>query len=385
MPFFNYFHIVFGGKQMSYCVNAEKGIVNTGNLCKIRHMIKKAQRGEKVTLGFIGGSITQGCLSTLPTNCYTYLVYQWFQNKFPQSEFVYVNGGIGGTTSQFGVARVEEDILSKEPDFLVVEFSVNDDNNQHFLETYEGLIRKIIKSPASPAILILHNVYYEDGRSAQEQHIKIGKAYGIPCVSMREAVYPDVEKGIITSGDVTADDLHPNDAGHQMLSDLVTYFLNNVATEVETSEEEAVFPEPITLNQFENSTRYQYGNCTPICNGFRGDLEPQENIRDLFKNGWKASKTGDAIHFEIEASNIAIQYRKTIQKPTPIALAIIDGDEASAFVLDGNFQETWGDSLHIDTILNHGVKKTHVVEIRIVETHENDQVPFYLTSVIGSF
>lgn len=49
---------------------------------------------------------------------------------FPQAEFHYINAGIGGTTSHFGTARAESDLLSHEPDFVIIEFSVNDDSTE---------------------------------------------------------------------------------------------------------------------------------------------------------------------------------------------------------------------------------------------------------------
>ena len=62
----------------------------------------------------------------------------------------------------------------------------------------------------------------------------------------------------------------------------------------------------------------------------------------------------------------------------------MDDDEKGAVLLDANFQEDWGDCLYIDNALVHGTQKFHKVEISIVEAHENDVVPFYLVSVIGS-
>ena len=109
-----------------------KGIVNRGNQARIKNVMKRAIAGEKITLGFLGGSITQGSLSSTPETCYAYLVYDWWRKTFPNAEFVYLNAGIGGTTSQFGVARVESDLLRYKPDFVIVEFSVNDDNNEFF-------------------------------------------------------------------------------------------------------------------------------------------------------------------------------------------------------------------------------------------------------------
>lgn len=42
------------------------------------------------------------------------------------------------------------------------------------------------------------------------------------------------------------------------------------------------------------------------------------------------------------------------------------------------------DSIHITTLAEHIEYRKHVIEIRIIKTHENDQVPFYLVSVIGA-
>ena len=67
--------------------------------------MRKAKSGEPITVGFLGGSITQGCLSSTPETCYAYLVYEWWKKQFPDTSVTYVNAGIGGTTSQFGVAR----------------------------------------------------------------------------------------------------------------------------------------------------------------------------------------------------------------------------------------------------------------------------------------
>ena len=52
-------------------------------------------------------------------------------------------------------------------------------------------------------------------------------------------------------------------------------------------------------------------------------------------------------------------------------------------ILDGNFEETWGDSLHLDTLAEHLPYGKHTVRIELIETHEDDKVPFYLVSVIA--
>lgn len=373
---------------MRNLVNFNDGIVFHGNTERIAKVLKKAENGQPVTLGYLGGSITQGSLSSTPDTCYAAMTTKWWREQYPNTEFTYVNGGIGGTTSQFGAARVDSDILAYEPDFVVIEFSVNDDNSLFFRETYEGLVRKVFTSKTAPAVLLVHNIFYEDGRNAQDQHETIGRYYNIPCVSMKTSVYQSIAHGKIAVRDVTPDDLHPNDAGHALLANLITNFLEKVQKEdlaaiIDTKRTEVELPAPITANAYQNSVRYQVYNSSPELLGFVADTEEQWHITDIFKRGFIGVKKGDAIRFEVEGTGIAVQYRKSVKHPACVAKVVLDGDEANAMILDGNFDETWGDCLYITTVAKHIEDKMHTVEITITEGDEN-MVPFYLVSVIGS-
>lgn len=373
---------------MKQFVNFEDGIVFHGNTERIAKVLKKAENKEPVTLGYLGGSITQGSLASTPDTCYAAMTTKWWKEQYPNTEFIYVNGGIGGTTSQFGVARVDSDILAYEPDLVVIEFSVNDDNNMFFRETYEGLVRKIYTSKTAPAVLLVHNVFYEDGRNAQDQHETVGRYYNLPCVSMKTSVYQAVAHGKIAARDITPDDLHPNDAGHALLANLITNFLEKVQKDdvpevrdvIRVAEE---LPRPITGNAYQNSVRYQNYNAAPELKGFNADKREQQHITDIFKRGFIGTKRGDTIRFEIEGTGIAVQYRKSVKHPACIAKVVLDGDEANAQVLDGNFDETWGDCLYITTVAKHIEHRIHTVEITVTEGDET-MIPFYLVSVIGS-
>lgn len=206
----------------------------------------RAKAGEPLNIAFLGGSITQGSLSTKPELCYAYHVYEWWKKTFPQADFTYINAGIGGTTSQFGVARAEADLLSKEPDFVIIEFSVNDDSTEHFMETYEGLVRKVYTSKTKPAVLLVHNVFYNNGANAQLMHGRIARYYNLPAVSMQSTIYPEVVAGRIENREITPDDLHPNDAGHALVASVITYFLDKVKTEDATEQSEPDYPTPLT-------------------------------------------------------------------------------------------------------------------------------------------
>lgn len=361
-------------------IDFEKGMVNRGNWYPIQKVMERAAGGEGITIGFLGGSITQGSLASRQENCYASRVFNWWSSQFPNVKFI--NAGIGGTTSQFGAARVGEDLLQYGPDLIFVEFSVNDDYSALFRETYEGLVRRILHSGA--AVMLIHNVRYDNMVSAEDIHLEIGRHYSLPCVSMRSTIYPEVAAGRIPKRQITPDDLHPNDTGHELVASVINHFLEKIRSARPLDDKPAAIPAPLTENQYECSVRHQNHNSSPVLEGFVPDHTPQEHITQMFRRGFTAWHSGDRIAFQVEGTGIAVQYRKSVRKPAPIAKVVVDDCQESAMLLDANFAEDWGDCLYIETVLFHGEKKLHKVEITIVEAHEDDAVPFYLVSVIGS-
>lgn len=362
-------------------IDFEKGIVNRGNWSAIQSVFRKVSGGEPVLIGFLGGSITQGSLASCQENCYASRVYRWWKEQFSNVRFR--NAGIGGTTSQFGVARVEDDLLRYQPDMVFVEFSVNDDCTPFFQETYEGLVRKILETGA--ALMLIHNVRYDNMESAEDIHLPIGKHYALPCISMRTTIYPLVASGALPSRDITPDGLHPNDRGHGMVAAAIIYFLEKILSVDTIDTKCGALPEPMTKNQYQCSVRYQNHNAFPLLEGFQQDAAPQERITQMFRHGFTAGHAGDRITFWVEGTGVAVQYRKSVNKPAPIARAVVDDCEENAVILDANFQETWGDCLFIENVLVRGERKRHKVVITIAEAHKEDVVPFYLVSVIGSY
>ncbi|MGN1155816.1 MAG: SGNH/GDSL hydrolase family protein [Agathobacter sp.] len=371
-------------------INYKDGIVNKGDWTPIQRCMKKAQAKEAITVAFLGGSITQGSLSSTPETCYAYLVFDWWQKKFPQAKVTYVNAGIGGTTSQFGVARVKDDVLSYSPDFLLTEFSVNDDNNAHYKETFEGLIRAILSAPKAPALMLAHNYYYKEMVSAEEAHLEVGKHYDLPCVSMKSTIYAEISEGKLTIPEISPDGLHPNDAGHKLVSEVIIHLLEEIYKTIDVEQEPVAqnaskqLPAPLTLNRYENSIRYQNYNSNPKCEGFVVDMTPQNHITECFRKGYVANETGSKISFELNASCIAVQYRKSVKKPAPIAKLTIDNDNESSVILDANFAEDWGDCLYIETVYEALKCQKHTVDIEIIQGTKAEEEPFYLVSVIGS-
>lgn len=77
---------------------------------------------EEIVVAALGGSITATGSTTASWGKY---FSDWLSEKTGKTVNFY-NKGVGGTGSDFGIARVNEDISSLAPDVVIVEFSVND-------------------------------------------------------------------------------------------------------------------------------------------------------------------------------------------------------------------------------------------------------------------
>ena len=61
---------------------------------------------------------------------------------------------------------------------------------------------------------------------------------------------------------------------------------------------------------------------------------------------------------------------------------ILDGDVEHSILLDGNFDEDWGDCLYLEPVLHHGKFGRHTVEIEILPAEYETAEPFYLMALI---
>lgn len=204
-------------------------VVSLGNPYRLKKAIEKARSGEDVTIAFIGGSITQGA-GAIPinVNCYAYKTYLGFKTIVGTDNtdnIHYVKAGVGGTPSELGMVRYDNDVLNNgkiTPDVVIVEFAVNDAGDETDGRCYDSLVRKIYNGPGNPAVILLFAVFQDDF-NLQERMIPVGKAYDIPMVSTKNAVteqfYKKAPERVVTKKQFFYDCYHPTNTGHRIMSD----------------------------------------------------------------------------------------------------------------------------------------------------------------------
>jgi lysophospholipase L1-like esterase len=222
----------------AYQTMIERSLIQTGNAVRIMKAIKKAREGENVTLAYIGGSITQGA-GAIPIHkeCYAYKSYHTFAKMFGTGDNVhYIKAGVGGTPSELGMLRFERDILRDglQPDIVVVEFAVNDAGDETNGKCYESLVKKILRLPNQPAVVLLFAVFANDW-NLQDRLSPVGKRYDLPMVSILDAVTPQFrlkkEEGrVISKNQFFYDVFHPSNAGHTIMADCLTNLFGKAAS-----------------------------------------------------------------------------------------------------------------------------------------------------------
>jgi len=308
-----------------------QSLVSTGDLSRVWAVLAKAERGEKVTVAVIGGSITQGAKATKPEFRYGDRIAQWWRARFPKTEISFVNAGIGATGSNFGALRAQRDLLSHRPDFVVVEYGVNDGNTQAAAETLEGLVRQILKQPQAPAVVQLV-MMHRGGGNAQEWHGKVGRHYALPIVSFRDALWPEIKAERLPWETVMADEVHPNDLGHACAAEYVDNLLEAAwAARPARPPAASPMPAPLFSDLYEFTALFE-----------APDLKPTASsgwIFDATEKSWHSDKPGSAIGFEIEGTAI---FSMHFVVKRAMGKAKVQVDDGAPVVLDGWFNQTWG-------------------------------------------
>lgn len=332
--------------------------LNDGNLARLAAVMKKARNGEEITVAVIGGSITQGSLATA-NNGYGNTFHQWWTDAFPDTKVNFVNAGLGGTTSYLGVHRMDKDLLAYNPDVVVVEFSVNDQDSLFYKETYEDLVRRILKQPNNPAVIQLF-MTQDNGTSAQAVHLHVGFWYNLPRLSYREMVLPELEKGTFTWKDISPDNIHPNDKGHAMIGEILWRYLNSVYAKLDTITEELtpLDKAPQFSEAYIDATILDSLTITPSSFGSFTSAK----VYDRFPNDWTTKEGSDSIVFETEAQNIGILYLKTTDGLSGQFDVYVDGNKV--WTLDADFTGGWGNYPDTVEVYKSKDKIKHTIEIK---------------------
>lgn len=328
-------------------------------------VMKKAASGEKVTIACIGGSITQGTISkgSLDSEVgfnksYADIFFMWWQENFPETEFEFINAGIGGTDSYLGVHRVQKDVLDYEPDLVLVEFSVNDADSQFYKKSYDNLVRKILLSDSSPAVMLLY-MGQTNGATAQGSHVFIGFNYKLPMVSYSSLINDMMEQKVYTAAELSGDEVHPSALGHAVAGEILWKYLNNVYADADNYGEPEKFTAPaVTKDAYLNAWIADRENIIPDSLG----TFTEKTVCSQFPGGWVCSEGEGGFTVTMTFQNLGILYYATVDGKSGQFDVFIDGERVHT--IDGDFSGGWGNAITAEQVYTSQEEAEHTITIK---------------------
>ncbi len=274
----------------------------------------KLKAGQEVTIAYFGGSITAAAGYRVKT-------FKWFKDTYPEAKLVEVNAAIGGTGSDLGAFRCGDDVTSKKPDLVFLEFSLNDGHpsNEFRKATVEGIVRQLWAAGTSkPEIVFL----YTTSRMLNHPRVSypaVAKYYGIPEIDLQptlveaakrtdlpkpteeqladKAKYDWTAPGQVFMGDA----VHPNDLGHTLYTETIVAWLK-------TQIDAAPSPEPVLGKPYVSEEFAHAALVAPSLAKFSGDWEvtpPDTKSGKVVRYAAgtiSAKQPGDSLEFEFEGT-----------------------------------------------------------------------------------
>ena len=301
----------------AWCEPAKEVNVRDG----VGRFIAKASAGQKVTVAYLGGSITA-------MNGWRNLTTEWLSTNFPSATVREVAASIGGTGSDLGVFRVGRDALVHRPDLLFVEFATNDhgQRDENVIRSMEGIVRQTWRANPETDIVFVYTIThamtndYVNGsltRTAAAME-RLADHYGIPSVCFGTRVAERLRAGalaidpgaraLLPAGTpvFAPDGVHPSPEGHALyLASIQAAFAQFAA---KPTPRRATLPPPLDPENLENAKMVEIE--PSMLTGKWKRLDDGNDKYRSFSNRagtmWETEEPGAKLHFRFRGTTCRI-------------------------------------------------------------------------------
>ena len=277
----------------------------------------KVLGGDSLKVAYIGGSITA-------QEGWRVYSLKWFQERFPKASFSETNAAIGGTGSDFGVFRLQEQALKHNPDLVFIEFAVNDSRKpvEKTFRSVEGMVRQVWQNDPETDICLVYtikNTFLETEMAGQIPSPKmamekIAQHYGIPSINFGKVVSQMVNnQQLLFEGKpseidgkpvFSRDGVHPYpETGHRIYHEALRRSFETMLRQEKSATNRKHLPPPLTSNYFSNAQMLDLSEVALSKNWKTVNVEDDPSLArfSLYIDQFgKADQTGEyiSVHFK---------------------------------------------------------------------------------------
>lgn len=288
------------------------------------------------TIGYFGGSITEGAGASSEATCYRARVTDWFRKQYPEAEIREIHAAIGGTGSDLGMYRLETDLLSKNPNLIFLEFAVNDSLSswEDLLSQGETILRKLFnRHPCADVIIVLTTTgvigdLLEKGDEyvSRTAYCALAHHYGLPVIDVGNILHFAVLR---SGGDFmkyTIDRVHPNDDGYALYTQTITEHLAEWldSSAVPASLTPHTIPVPLAAKLAMDARMVDFSELDALCaNGF---TVVEKSLCGRYPRYFEGTEPGASFSFTFIGRNVGF-YWMLARDSGDVIVSVDDGEE----------------------------------------------------------
>jgi len=313
---------------------------------QISKTVMKMLNGNVVKIVCFGDSITWGQASSgqvaIP---YPVRLQEYLRSVFNNNNITVVNAGVSGNSSTMGLARYSADVVSKNPDCVIVMFGINDakDNAPIDYVTYtsniDSMLTQSIKNGYDVVVTNLTPTFYSDNASRplwnDDTNRRIQK-YGDICkeladkynlcfIDVYNAVYDLLKTKQVKISDIYLGDfLHLLPIGYDLLASMISsYAFDSLSLVGDSAKDNILIPcsnsQYVRTDVPSNSTAYSYQDAY-FYFGIKADGTTGTYVRFSFYNMKKDAKlylvspkdnNGGVATFTVNGASVVVDFNQS--------------------------------------------------------------------------
>lgn len=353
----------------------QDALLSVGTNGRLDGVIKKLEQGEEVTVVAIGGSVTEGAGASSFDKSYGDKFVQGLEAEYPDAKINYLNVGFSGTPSSLGVIRYDNDVTNKleeNPDLVIIEFAVNDWQEETNSRAYESMIKSILERDEDTAVVLMFAVF-RNKWNLEEHYTAMGKKYGLPMVSAKIGTKAAFESGKLTDSLFFYDEYHPTSFGHTIMSDCLLYMVDQKKLDL-NEKTDIDFDNPVAGTDFTNMHMVDSTSDEVEAGGFSATDEMIQGFQRTgekeFANNWMhTAETGKkSFKATFNCKNILLDFKTSNKDTFGKACIYVDGELVRE--VDGYSAGGWNNS-NVILILDEKEVSTHTLEVKMAEGNED--------------
>jgi lysophospholipase L1-like esterase len=127
-----------------------------------------------------------------------------------------INAGVSGDTTETALARIDTDVLTREPRLVIVGLGGNDFLRSVPIATTEANLRTIVQQIQRRGAMVILIGFRFPSMSANYESMYERIAHDERCLFV-----PNVLRGILTDPSLKSDEIHPNARGYALIAERV--------------------------------------------------------------------------------------------------------------------------------------------------------------------